>query len=143
MKTSFFKSAAIAAAIVMSLTASITAQAQNQGVTLAAQVAISPTKTVDIANAREIGTNGGNHYVIDRNGVKHVGTFANLSVLYGSAAFQNYAQVSPGVWRNLTQTNAIECTQGGSMTTWANGTADTINDGCAFASSVYYRARRI
>ena len=141
MNLKFFKSFAIATAVLLSVATS--AQAQYQTLTLAAQVAISPTKTVDIDSAREVSTVAGNNYVIDRNGVKHTGVFANVSVVYGSPAFQNYVQVSNGVWRNLTQTTAVECTQGGSVTTWANGTSETVNDGCAFASAVYYRARRI
>ena len=118
------------------------AQAQDLSATLAGQVAISPTKTVDITTAREIGMNPGNQYVIDRTGVRHPANFGHPSVIYLSGYFAQFAQYAPGVFRNVTQTNSIECSPGGSLTTWANGAQEVTPDGCAFSDSVKARARR-
>lgn len=114
-----------------------------QAQTLANQVQISPTKTVDIANARFINLQPGNVYIQDRNGVTHYGVINSMSVLTTTEAFKNYFEFSNKLLINMTQTSAIECSKDtGTVITWADGRTQAVNDGCAFAERVKYNSHR-
>lgn len=131
MKSTFFKSAALAAALFASIGA---AQAQQFGA--ASQIVMSPTKTVDMAHARFVSTQPGNQYIIDRLGVKHVGTFRNIEAVTYSSAFREYTKFSQDLYINLSSTNSVDCVGNNSVITWALGDQQIVADGCAFSYNV-------
>ena len=106
----FFLGAVIASASIGA------AQAQQTG--LASQVVLSATKTVDISNARFVSTKAGNQYVIDRLGVKHVGTFPNVAAVTYSQAWRDYVKVGDDLYANMSSVNWVDCVQSNSVVAW-------------------------
>lgn len=131
------KKAILAAVLFASIGA---AQAQDQGVTLAAQVQVSPSKTMDISHARYINTTPGNQYIIDGNGNKHAATFRSLASIFNNTTFYNFQRVSGDLYQNVSASISIDCANG-TLITWNNGSVELRNDGCAFNDSVKVRSR--
>lgn len=115
---------------------------QAQAQMLPNMVQITPTKTVDIANARIIGLPPTAQYVNDHNGVNHIGKFPNIYAVTGSEAFKNYVQFNGGTYVNMTQVTSIECQGSATIITWISGVTQPLNDGCAFADKVKALSRR-
>lgn len=130
MKT-MFKSFAVAAAIAMLLTASITAQAQQQTGILTNQIPLRGAgegKTVDVSSLRYISFASNDAYVIKKTGAKVYGSMS-LTKLQAMPAWKDYVMVTPLLYLNTRGVDS-ECVNYQTVLEFAAGT-EVRNDNCS------------
>lgn len=132
---------AIAAFIVFAVGICGTAYAQTQ--TLSNQVKIGPGVTFNLSTAQYVSIKPNNQFYIARSGVQKPITLVSITQVTSAPAWGDYAELSDGLYANLSETTDVYCSKTGSVILWNNRSPELIADGCIFAYKVeaFSRAR--
>lgn len=137
MKTMF----KIAACAFVASLAACGGQARAQS--LANQVKVSATASMDISHARAINVTTDGAYIVDQSGAQRAVVFDNLTAVTNNQFFtSNYLRVSGNLYYNATAANIYDCVGSNSTITWGNGQQQAIADGCAISDTFKAYARR-
>lgn len=136
MKSNFFKSAVIAAALFASIGA---AQAQAYA---NASVVTGPSTTMDISSARYADVTPGAQTITDERGTVHQVQLVNPTAVTGSEAYKGYAQLTAYKAINLQAAYSVKCINSSTVIDWRVGGSEVIADGCALQSRIHTLSRR-